>query len=137
MSVGTETQTAVYNALLTPLAAIGCGLYDEVPELPVGMPAESFPYVEIADVDFSPFDVDDNTGYEAYIALHIWSRYRGKKEAHDIFEVCRDALHRQTLSLSSWGVFDVLQFGGFTVRRDGDNATIHGIGRFVVKMTAI
>ena len=134
MSVGTETQIAVYNALTTPLTAIGCGLYDEVPELPVGMPADSFPYVEISDVDLVPYDTDDNTGYEVYVTLNIWSRYRGKKEAHNIFEVCRDALHKQTLNLSSWTVFDVLQFGGFTVRRDSDNATMHGVGRFVAKM---
>jgi len=135
MSVGSELQAALYLALNTALTGIA-GVYDEVPQLPVGMPDTSFPYVEIGDVGVVPFDTDDNTGYEAYVLLHVWSRYRGKKEAHDIFEVCRNTLHRQTLTLTNWSVFDILQTGEFVVKRESDNTTIHGFGRFVFKLTA-
>ena len=136
MSVGTELQTAMYAALSTPLAAGLVGLYDEAPELPIGMPDTSFPYVVIGEMDFTPWDADDIIGYEVYTSLHIWSRYRGKKELHDAFEICKDALNRQTLSLASWRVFDILQFGGFATTREGDNTTMHGFGRFVFKLTA-
>lgn len=134
MSVGSELQTALYSALEPTLTAAGIGIYDEVPELPVGMPATSFPYVQIGDVEFEPFDADDMIGYEAYVALHIWSRYRGKIEAHNVFETVRDLLHRQVVTLTNWNVIDILQFGGFAVKRDSDNATIHGVGRFVFKV---
>lgn len=134
MSMGTELQTAIYTALKTPVEAAGGAVYDEVPELPVGMPDADFPFVEIGDVTAAPFDTDDTTGWEVYVRLHIWSRYRGKAELHDLFQVCYDALNRVTFTLTNYFHFDTLQSGDFAVQRDGDNTTMHGQGRFVFKL---
>ena len=131
MSVGEELQTAIYSALSAPLAADGFGLYDEVPDLPVGMPASDFPFVQIGDVTVSPFDNDDTVGHEIDVLFHIWSRYRGKKELHQGYDLIFDALNRVTFDLSSAWHLDTLPAGGFSQQRGGDNnSTLHGVGRF-------
>ena len=131
MSIGAELQRAIYEALKAPLSTAGFGLYDEVPELPVGKPDNDFPYVQIGDFTFSPFDNDDTVGHEIDVLFHVWSRYRGKKELHQGYELIFEALNRQTFELASAWHIDTLPSGGFSAQREGDNnSTLHGFGRF-------
>lgn len=131
VGAGRQLQTAVYEKLYPVLTPRGCGVYDEVPELPAGMPNEKFPYVEIADTVFIPFDTDDTTGWRAHMTFHIWSRSRGKQEAYQIEQMIYDALNREPVTLQNYVVIDALRDGPFAIRRDPDNVTIHGFGDYV------
>lgn len=133
VSAGKQLQTAVYEALQPVLSARGVGIYDEVPNLPVGMPETSFPYVEISDTVFVPADTDDTVGWDAFMTFHIWSRARGKEEAYQIEQMIYETLNRQPLTLANYVVIDALRDGPFAIQRDPDNVTIHGFGDYVFK----
>lgn len=116
-----ELQAALYDALATSSPAIAGGrIHDDVPEDVV------FPYVQIGASDADLDDVDCSEGLDENITLHVWSRYRGMKEAKDIIAQIRTVLNAVSLTVSgrasahSW----VRQS---RVVLDPDGVTRHGI----------
>ncbi len=122
-------QQAVYAALISSAALnalVNGRIYDEVP---VAEP--TYPYLSIGETITNRFDTKDWVGWDIEMTLHIWSRYRGKKETEQISAAVEDALHRQTLNVSggSFVRMDVIQRMSF---EDSDGLTRHGVVRLQI-----
>ena len=110
-------------------AGLSYPVYDEVPYLPEGMPATNFPYVVIGDDTAIPFDTDDQVGADATLTIHVWSQYRGRKEAKDIQGEIYRLLNRATFEIIGYNTVDCLwEFSETFVETDG--ATRHGVSRY-------
>lgn len=137
MSGSFNIQVAIYDRLanytpLTELLATYAGapaIFDEVPQVDDPSSAATFPYVVLGHDTFSPWDTDTETGTEATVTIHTWSRTSDFNEAKRIMQQVYNALHRYDL--------DVIGFGsvGCDVEfedaiRDPDGTTRHGLQRF-------
>ena len=123
-------QQAIFNALdasaeVQTILGATPRLYDHVP------PGTIFPYVVYGPVHVTPYDTKTEIGFEQIITLNIWSRYRGGKEARDIFQALYDALHRANLTVSGQ-VFLSSEFHSADFALDSDGLTTHGAARFSV-----
>lgn len=101
----------------------GASVYDEVPE------GSSFPYVTIGETTALEYDTKDLTGSEQTVTFHIWSQYRGAKEAKNIMDRLHDLLHNYSLSVSGANLIN-LRFDFGDLLRDPDGVTRHGVMRF-------
>jgi hypothetical protein len=120
-------QTAIFakltgNAAVTALLG-GQRLYDDVP-----VRAE-FPYITFGQSTERDWSTGTDAGNEHLVTLHIWSRARGRKEADDVIEAARSALHDQSLTLIGHQLIN-LRHDFSDVRRDPDGETFHGITRY-------
>jgi len=119
-------QTKIYEVLNAGLAY---PVYDDVPFLPEGMPTNNFPYVVIGDDTLIPFDNDSQIGVDATLTIHVWSKYRGRKETKDIQGEIYTLLNRASLTITGYNVVDILfEFSETFVENDG--TTRHGVQRF-------
>jgi len=121
-------QEAVYTLLeadSTLQSYIGAPtrLYDSVPA------SATFPYVTLGDVQLRDFDTKDASGFEQTLILHVWSRYRGRKEAKEIMQAVYDALHQQPLTIAGARFVDC-RLQNASLAMDQDGLTLHGILRF-------
>lgn len=121
-------QEAVYGALTSSTALqalIGnpARLYDVVP------PAAIFPYATLGDVLIKQFDTKDQYGFDQALVLHVWSRYRGRKELKQIIQTIYDVLHNATLNVSGANVV-MCQFQSASTSQENDGLTLHGILRY-------
>lgn len=91
-------QQAVYAKLTghAPLMALVSGVYDEVPE------QVAHPYVSIGSITENVDDAHNQRGLEASVVLHVWSKYRGFKEAAGILAALDAALDRQPLTVAGF-----------------------------------
>jgi hypothetical protein len=91
-------QQAVYAKLTghAPLTALVSGVYDEVPE------NVAHPYVSIGSITETTDDAHNQRGLEANVVLHVWSKYRGFKEAAGILAALDGALDRQPLTVAGF-----------------------------------
>src|SRR5690606_12670206 len=118
----TALQTAVHNRL-SGYAGMP-DVYDDVPQS-----SSSFPYVVIGEDTHIPWATDDSVGAETTVTLHVWSRYKGKKEAKDIQALIYQALNRYELSVDGYELV-TLEFEYSDVILDADGLTRHGVSRF-------
>ncbi|MER5892401.1 DUF3168 domain-containing protein [Streptomyces sp. NPDC001876] len=91
-------QEAVYAKVVAdgPFMALVTGLFDEVPE-PVAHPYVSFgTTTEVVD------DAHNQRGLAVNLVLHIWSRYRGFREAAEILAALDLVLDRQPLAVAGY-----------------------------------
>lgn len=79
-----------------PLTALVSGIYDEVPE------QVAHPYVSLGSITENVDDAHNQRGLEASVVLHVWSKYRGFKEAADILAALDAALDRQPLAVAGF-----------------------------------
>lgn len=79
-----------------PLTVLVSGVYDEVPE------QVAHPYVSLGSVTEDVDDAHNQRGLEATVVLHVWSKYRGFKEAADILAALDAALDRQPLDVAGF-----------------------------------
>lgn len=87
-------QAAVFAALTAASPAIASGrIYDDPP------PDAAFPYVEIGEGQTIPDDASGDGGVAETIDLHVWSTYRGQKEAKEIAARIYDTLHGVALTV--------------------------------------
>lgn len=99
-----ELQQAIYTALTagspTPVPDVGARVYDDVPQ------NATYPFIEIAESVATTEDVSigestaGDKGVSEFIDLHVWSQYRGKKEAKRIMASIHTALHGVSLSVA-------------------------------------
>jgi hypothetical protein len=120
MSFASAIQEAVFERLA---AQPNLTVYDDVPK------NKTFPYVVVGEDTHVPFDTDDSLGAESTVTIHVWSRYRGKKEAKDIQGVVYDALTRQDLTIAGYDLITI-EFDYSDVMLDADGITRHGVQRF-------
>ena len=125
-----SVQQAVANALsasaeVQSVLGIPPRLYDHVP------PAAVFPYVAFGPTHVTPYDTKTETGFEQILTLNIWSRYRGGKEARDIFQALYDTLHHASLSVAG-EVFLSSEFHSADFSLDSDGLTYFAAARFSI-----
>lgn len=121
MSFEAALQKAVFDALTAYP-----GMPDVYDDVPVGA---TFPYIAIGEDTHIPFDTDDSLGAESTVTIHVWSRYRGKKEAKDAQALVYAALTRQSLPVEGHDLI-TLEFEYSEVLLDPDGITRHGVQRF-------
>ena len=115
-------QQAIYALLTANSPTIAGGrVYDDVPQ------NATFPFVEIGDVLAVPEDATtDDAGLSEFLDLHIWSRYRGKREAQQIWALVRDVLHGASLSVTG-RASSLAWVRNWRLILDPDGVTRHGI----------
>ena len=123
-------QTAVRAKLLADsgLMDVIHGVHDEVPE------NAPFPYVVVGDVTEVPDDAHDRQGLTTTIILHIWSRYRGFKQALEILGHVDRVLDREPLTVSGFEDVSIAREFSQTLR-DPDPEIRHIPVRFRVWLT--
>lgn len=105
-------------------------LYDHVP------PGAAFPYVTFGETNANDYGTKDGAGLEQTVTLHVFSRYRGRKQVKDILAALYDALHQQNLTVSGQSFVDCRFSSAATVRTE-DGVTYQGVIRFRVRTLEI
>ena len=126
-------QDAIYDALTgsSPLMAMIKGLYDSVPQPTDSGAGAEFPYVTYGEASHTDWSTDTESGDDATITIHTWSRYRGRTETKQIQGVVYDALHRVELTVTGFA-FVAIDWLGSDSFVDADGLTRHGVQTFRV-----
>lgn len=115
---------ALQQAVFTRLSdALTVDVYDHAPQ------DVAFPYVTIGEDTAIPFDTDNSIGAESTITIHVWSRYRGRKECKQIQREIYNALHRYELPVTGAHLVTV-EFETGRTFLDADGLTTHGVQTF-------
>jgi len=97
-------EVTVQVGLVDVLAGIGVPVYTVVPQAADGGSAAVFPYIQIDDPVFAPFDTASNDGHDFVVRIHVrWrggSKLPGKRLQGEIYE----RLHHMDLPLTGWRV---------------------------------
>ncbi len=115
-------QGAIYAAL-TAAPSIGASVYDAVPQ------GAAYPHIEIGEGLTLDWSAGLMRGEEHRVDIHVWSRYRGAKEARELIAKIKDRLHEQALALTGNALVDV-RFSDADLAVDADGLTRHGVVRF-------
>lgn len=120
-------QTALYARLsgFAPLSALVQGVHDHVPQ------DAAYPYVQVGEIDSAEWDTDTSLGSDDTVTIHVWSRYRGRLQTHQIQDAIYSALHRHALAVDGAQVVTV-EFEFADSLLDPDGLTRHGVQRFRV-----
>jgi len=113
---------AVYAALVAN-PAIGAGVYDAVPQ------DAAYPHIEIDGGRAYDWSAALMRGEDIVVEIHVWSRYRGYKEARELMGKVKDRLHEVSLSVTGATLVDI-RFQDSEIFTDADGVTRHGIIRF-------
>ncbi|WP_274424864.1 DUF3168 domain-containing protein [Chelativorans sp. YIM 93263] len=122
-----DLQQAVFEALKESgalVAALGGARFHDV------TPAnQRFPYVTFGRATAYDWSTDTETGSEHLFTLHVWSKHRGRKEALELMELAREALHDRALGLEGHHLVN-LRLESSEVRFDEDLHVYDGAMRF-------
>lgn len=110
------------------LQARGVEVYDEAPETAVA------PYVTFGEPSETRSDQHDAQGLDVDLELHVWSRYRGYKEAAEIVQLLHNELDRKPLTVEGFRNVSVAADGA-RYMRDPDPELRHGVAPFRVWLT--
>lgn len=91
-------QRAVYAALTadTALMQLVTGVHDEVPE------TAAYPYVSLGSITEQVDDAHNQRGLTTNLVMHVWSKYRGFREAAEILDALDAVLDRQPLTVTGF-----------------------------------
>lgn len=122
-------QQAIYNILTNDAILMSKvkGVYDEVPE------TQAFPYITIGEMTSGPFRTFSRFGEETTITLHIWSRYRGFKEAALILDDMNRLLADKEVAIPGFDVVACYYEFSETLR-DPDGQTRHIPVRYRIQL---
>lgn len=115
-------QRAIYGELN---GVISVPVYDFVPQ------DTEYPYVTIGEDTALAWDTNTETGLEATLTIHTWTRDRGRKATKEIQKEIYDILHRATFGVSGGDMVGI-DFEFSETLLDPDGHTHHGIQRFRV-----
>lgn len=125
---GWPLQQAIY-AVLAADAGLGA-LIGDPPRLFDDPPGQSaLPAVQIGDGTETDWSTQTDAGAEHDLAIHVWSRAGGRKEARAILARICGVLHLAELTLDGHTLID-LRFVTSQVVRESDGETYHGIARY-------
>jgi hypothetical protein len=108
------------TALLGPAA-----VFDDVPQ------GTRCPYLQLGDIETRDWSTQTRQGHEHSVTLHVWTDYRGRKQALDIIESVDAALEQPGLALAGHAVVS-LRTTFWTVLHELGNGLYHGIMRLRV-----
>lgn len=125
MSAQLAIQEAVYDLLTNDalLTLKVSGVFDSHPE------PQRFPYITIGDGYSNDFLAFERMGEEVFFNVHIWSRYKGFKESHEIAADVNRLLAQQHVDVGSFGEVPCF-FDASETLRDVDGITRHVILRY-------
>ena len=110
------------------LMALVKGIYDAQPRT-LGSSALEFPYVTIGEDTHNDWSTDTESGDDATITVHTWSRYNGRKEEKAIQAEIYAALHRATLTVTGYALVSCDWISSDSLI-DADGETRHGVQTF-------
>ena len=124
-------QGAVYAALTgnTALMALVRGVYDAQPRPLTGSDVLQFPYVTVGEDTHTDWSTDTESGDDATITIHTWTRYSGRKQEKEIKAAIYGALHRQALAVPGYALVSCDWIGSDSLI-DADGETRHGVQTF-------
>lgn len=131
-SVLSPLQAAILTRLTSDSAfmAAAKSVFDDVPE------AQGFPYVTFGEGTENAWNTFTNNGSDTTITMHIWSRYKGFKEAQTINALMIGLLDGDTaLSIAGYATV-LLNWESSQQLRDPDGITRHIATRFRVMADA-
>ncbi|MFW6076655.1 MAG: DUF3168 domain-containing protein [Hyphomicrobiales bacterium] len=119
-------QTGLRAALLADADLVtalgGEQVFDDVPrEVP-------FPYITIGDIETRDWSTQTSRGHEHTIALHVWSRYRGRKQVQELIADVDRILDGQSPPLSGYRLVN-LSTVFWTAQREPDGEVYRGTVR--------
>jgi hypothetical protein len=122
-----ELQRAIFAALSGSAGLVaaldGERIFDHAPA------HVAFPYITFGRTSIYDWSTGTESGVEQLFTLHVWSKAKGKKEALEIMDEARAALHDQSLPLDGHALANLrLEFS--EVRFDDDLSVYHGLLRF-------
>lgn len=118
-------QKAIYQALTADAALMGLvtNVYDRPPQ------NSAFPYVTLGDATARDWSSKTTTGVEHTIALRVWGREGGRKEASLIMERIHTLLHQANLSVTGHTLV-MIRFVSSDITLENDGWTYQGAMRF-------
>jgi hypothetical protein len=126
MSSAAELQKGIFEALAANVALaalVGNRIFDHAPANAV------FPYITFGRTSVYDWSTGTENGAEQLFTVHVWSKGKGKKEALEIMELAREALHDAPLELEEHRLVNLrLEFS--EARYDDRNEAHHGLLRF-------
>lgn len=125
MSAQLAIQQAVYELLSSDsdLSAKVSGVFDAHPD------PQKFPYITLADGYSNQYTAFEHMGEEVFFNVHIWSRYKGFKEAQEISADVNRLLAHQHIAVDEYGEVASF-FDSSETLRDIDGLTRHLILRY-------
>jgi len=124
---GWSLQKAVYETLsgnVDVVAALGgAQIFDDVPR------TATFPYVTFGRGDVRDWSTGSEAGHEHVLALNIWSRAGGRKEAVGVAEACSRALEAGPGPLEGHRLVLMRELGREIIRED-DGETYRAVVRW-------
>lgn len=117
--------SAIYGRLTGDATLMGIveGVYDDVPQ------DTAYPYVVVGEETTINAGTKTKDGVEYTLTIHVWSRYRGLKQAKQIMERIYELLHNYDLTVSGASLVNLRQEFSATFV-DADGLTRHGVIRF-------
>lgn len=112
-----EIQQALYTLLS---GALDVPVYGGAPQ------DAAIPYVDMGEADSIPADVQCRDGVEETITIHVWTKYGSQREAKEIIQAIRGAVHLQNLTVAGRSA----ALAAVTSTRlfpDADNSSLHGV----------
>jgi hypothetical protein len=124
-------QKAIYSRLTGNAALMAklTGVFDFIPD------NQTYPFIQIGEVDYSPFDTQTFDGFQGTITINLWHRSssRGRSTLHDIQNDVYNLLHNWIPSVSGYTVVS-MRFDFSNIIVDPDAVTYHGVQRFKIIM---
>ena len=128
MSASFALQQAVFTALsadenIKDIVDDPPRIFDTVPR------GAAFPYIVIGDDKETNWSTATETGSEHQLAIHVFSRAAGRKEARVAADAVVTALDGAALALAGFRLID-LRWQTTDSTRENDGETIHALLRF-------
>lgn len=130
MSASLAIQKAVFDRLKgnSFINTKTTGVSDGFPE------QKAFPYITIGDANVNPFTSFGHFGEEVFLSVHIWSRYKGSKEALEIGGKVIELLAHQQLTVTGFGsVPAFFESSQMIVEDDGITRHLFHRYRFIIQ----
>lgn len=110
------------------LGALVTGVFDEVPE------QQQMPYVSLGTLISAEADAHNQLGEDIAVTWHVWSAYRGNREAAQILAALDVLFHRKPLAVAGYRDVSVARDQALTVP-DPDPDVRHMTVRYRVWLT--
>jgi hypothetical protein len=119
-------QTALRATLLADAGLVtalgGEQVFDDVPrEVP-------FPYVTIGDIETRDWSTQTSRGHEHTVTIHVWSRYRGRKQVQELIGEIDRILDGADPPISDYRLVN-LSTVFWTAQRESDGEVYRGTVR--------
>jgi hypothetical protein len=120
LQTGLRTALLADSGLVTALG--GEQVFDDVPrDVP-------FPYITIGDIDTRDWSTQTSRGHEHTVTVHLWSRYRGRKQVQELIAEVDRILDGASPPLSGYRLVN-LSTVFWTAQREPDGEVYRGTMR--------